>query len=76
MHHNPPKDRSFQPSTVDRNPTWPQNAFVPLAEVSREVASWVTQVAVLTTPDQIHWCDGSPAETARLRNDVRPRRST
>ena len=46
------------------------NAFVPLAEVSREVASWVTQVAVLTTPDQIHWCDGSPAETARLRNEL------
>ncbi|MBK6672025.1 MAG: phosphoenolpyruvate carboxykinase (GTP) [Proteobacteria bacterium] len=46
------------------------NAFVPLAEVSREVASWVTQVAGLTTPDQIHWCDGSPAETARLRNEL------
>jgi phosphoenolpyruvate carboxykinase (GTP) len=46
------------------------HAFVPLAEVSREVASWVTQVAELTTPDRIHWCDGSPAETARLRNEL------
>jgi phosphoenolpyruvate carboxykinase (GTP) len=46
------------------------NAFAPLAEVSREVASWVTQVAELTTPDRIQWCDGSPAETARLRNEL------
>jgi phosphoenolpyruvate carboxykinase (GTP) len=46
------------------------NAFVPLAEVSREVASWVTQVAELTGPDRIHWCDGSPAETTRLRNEL------
>ncbi|HMA12948.1 MAG TPA: phosphoenolpyruvate carboxykinase (GTP) [Steroidobacteraceae bacterium] len=49
------------------------NAFVPLAEVSREVASWVAQVATLTTPDRIHWCDGSPAETARLRNELMAR---
>jgi phosphoenolpyruvate carboxykinase (GTP) len=46
------------------------NTFAPLAEVSREVASWVAEVAKLTTPDQIHWCDGSPAETARLRNEL------
>ncbi len=46
------------------------NSFVPLAEISREVASWVAQVAELTTPDRIHWCDGSPAETARLRNEL------
>jgi phosphoenolpyruvate carboxykinase (GTP) len=46
------------------------NAISTLAEVSREVASWVAQVAELTTPDRIHWCDGSPAETARLRNEL------
>jgi phosphoenolpyruvate carboxykinase (GTP) len=46
------------------------NALVSLADVSREVASWVAEVAGLTTPDNIHWCDGSPAETARLRNEL------
>jgi len=46
------------------------NTFAPLAEVSREVASWVAEVAKLTTPDHIRWCDGSPAETAQLRNEL------
>ena len=46
------------------------SAFIPLADVSREVANWVAEVAKLTTPDRIHWCDGSPAETARLRNEL------
>jgi phosphoenolpyruvate carboxykinase (GTP) len=46
------------------------NTFIPLADVSREVAGWVAQVAKLTTPDRIQWCDGSPAEMARLRNEL------
>jgi phosphoenolpyruvate carboxykinase (GTP) len=28
--------------------------------------AWVDQVARLTTPDRIHWCDGSDAEAAAL----------
>jgi phosphoenolpyruvate carboxykinase (GTP) len=28
--------------------------------------AWVDQVARLTTPDRIHWCDGSAAEAAAL----------
>jgi len=31
-----------------------------------ELASWVDDVARLTKPDQIHWCDGSDAERERL----------
>ena len=42
------------------------SSFVPLPELSKQVADWVGSVAQLTTPERIHWCDGSPAETARL----------
>ena len=45
-------------------------AFIQLQDISPQVASWVTQVAQLTQPDRIYWCDGSPAETARLRNEL------
>ncbi|MEO8316182.1 MAG: phosphoenolpyruvate carboxykinase (GTP) [Pseudomonadota bacterium] len=46
------------------------SAFKPIAEISADVAAWVTSVAAVTTPDRIHWCDGSPAETARLHNEL------
>ena len=46
------------------------SAFIPLPELSRDVAEWVGSVAKLTTPDRIHWCDGSPAEMAALRNQL------
>jgi len=50
------------------------HAFVSLAQISPEVASWVAQVAQLTEPDRVYWCDGSPAETARLRNELLARK--
>ncbi len=50
------------------------SAFKPLSEVSAAVASWVAEVAALTTPDRIQWFDGSAAETARLRNELLARK--
>src|SRR6187402_23291 len=46
------------------------SSFIPLPELSKQVAAWVEEVAQLTQPDRVHWCDGSPAETARLRNEL------
>jgi GTP-dependent phosphoenolpyruvate carboxykinase len=38
--------------------------------VPLSVRGWVAQVAALTQPDSIHWCDGSPAERDELRAEV------
>jgi phosphoenolpyruvate carboxykinase (GTP) len=46
------------------------SAFKPLSEISAEVATWVAEVAALTTPDRVHWFDGSAAEIASLRNEL------
>ena len=32
--------------------------------------AWVEQIAALTRPDRIHWCDGSEAEKAMLVEDL------
>lgn len=37
-----------------------------MATKNAELAAWVEDVARLTQPDQIHWCDGSDAERERL----------
>ncbi|MDE1922524.1 MAG: phosphoenolpyruvate carboxykinase (GTP) [Gammaproteobacteria bacterium] len=41
-----------------------------LASISREVAAWVAEVARLTLPDRIHWCDGSEPEFQEMRRQL------
>jgi phosphoenolpyruvate carboxykinase (GTP) len=40
------------------------------ASLSREVSAWVDEVARLTLPDSIHWCDGSEAEFQNLEREL------
>jgi phosphoenolpyruvate carboxykinase (GTP) len=41
-----------------------------LPEIARNVADWVSEVAALTQPERISWCDGSQAEFLRLRGEL------
>src|SRR5450631_4211298 len=41
-----------------------------LADLSREVANWVDEMARLTKPDRIHWCDGSNAEFQTMEREL------
>jgi phosphoenolpyruvate carboxykinase (GTP) len=41
-----------------------------LASMSRDVSAWVEEVARLTQPDRIHWCDGSDAEYQSLAREL------
>ena len=37
---------------------------------NQALAQWIAEVAALTQPDKIHWCDGSDAEDAQLTNQM------
>ncbi len=44
-----------------------------LADISKSVAEWVSEVQQLTKPDRVQWCDGSPSEFRRLRGELTAR---
>jgi phosphoenolpyruvate carboxykinase (GTP) len=40
------------------------------SHASADVANWVKEIAALTRPDAIHWCDGSEAEDRAMREAI------
>jgi len=49
--------------------TAPQHVTA-LADMNHDVAAWVDEVAKLTQPAKIHWCDGSEAEFHALEGEL------
>jgi phosphoenolpyruvate carboxykinase (GTP) len=49
--------------------TAPQHVTT-LASMNHDVAAWVDEVAKLTQPQKIYWCDGSEAEFQRLEREL------
>jgi phosphoenolpyruvate carboxykinase (GTP) len=49
--------------------TAPQH-LTSLASLNRDVANWVDEVARLTKPDRIYWCDGSESEFQMLEREL------
>src|SRR5665213_293140 len=41
-----------------------------LASMNHAVSAWVDEVAKLTQPEHIHWCDGSQAEFKALQREL------
>ena len=46
------------------------NTTVPAPTKNERLLAWVEEVAALTEPDEIHWCDGSAEEYDRLCQEL------
>ncbi|CAN7145957.1 phosphoenolpyruvate carboxykinase (GTP) [Caballeronia sp. LjRoot34] len=57
-----------QPAVVDQNVV--ADGDVPAYVKNRKLIDWVQQVAALTKPERIEWCDGSAEEYDRLSQQM------
>ena len=57
--------------TVLSEPRAAASEFNPPSWVTNQrLREWVAEIAALTQPDRIHWCDGSPAENQTLLDQM------
>ena len=58
------------PAREPRSRLDPMNTTVPAPTKNKRLLAWVHEVAQLTEPDQIQWCDGSAEEYDRLCQEL------
>jgi phosphoenolpyruvate carboxykinase (GTP) len=62
-------NHAFPPNPATRLPELPEGAWRHDV-ANRELAEWVANIAILTRPDRVVWCDGSDAEWKRLTDEM------
>ncbi|MFW6599128.1 phosphoenolpyruvate carboxykinase (GTP) [Propionibacteriaceae bacterium Y2011] len=58
------------PAPAETYASYPATAPTPTPTTHHELLAWVAEVAALTTPDRVVWCDGSDAEWQRLTDEL------
>jgi len=63
-------DRSPRAGSGEQDVTQSIPGLYPAPTEHKGLVAWVEQIAALTKPDRVHWCDGSDAEKSAIVADL------
>jgi len=63
-------DRSARAASGEQDVTQSIPGLHPAPTEHKGLVAWVEQIAALTKPDRVHWCDGSDAEKSAIVADL------